>query len=45
MEKYVGTFEDGFKVPVWSMCPEMAKFHFKDWERQHGKLIEMTKIR
>lgn len=45
MEKYIGTFKDGFKTAVWSASTEMAKFHLKDWERLHGNLMETKKIR
>ncbi len=45
MEKYIGTFSDGFQVGVWSMSMEMAKFHLKDWTRQHGQLINTKKVR
>ena len=45
MEKYKGTFEDGFETAVWSASTEMAEFHFKDWERLHGKLINCKKVR
>jgi hypothetical protein len=44
MEKYIGTFADGFKVVVWSIDRNMAKFHLKDWTRLHGKLIETKKV-
>jgi len=45
MEKYIGTFADGFKTPVWSASKKMAKFHLKDWTRHHGNLVDVQKVK
>ena len=44
MEKYIGTYSDGYKTAVWSTDPEMARFHLKDWERLHGRLTSVEAL-
>lgn len=43
MEKYIGTFKDGFRAVVWSTDLNMARFHLKDWERLHGRLVSVER--
>lgn len=45
MEKYLGTYKDGFKMTVWSTDINMARFHLKDWVRLHGDLISVEHCR
>lgn len=45
MEKYVGTYADGFRTAVWAAGDDNARFHLKDWCRIHGDLVDMKKIR
>jgi hypothetical protein len=45
MEKYIGTYQDGHRIAVWSIDRNMAQFHLKDGERLHGRLITVTKVR
>ncbi len=45
MEKFVGTFQDGFRTAVWATDIEMARFHLRDWQRLHGALVEVAPLR
>lgn len=45
MEKYIGTYKDGFQVAVWAVDINAAKFHLKDWVRLHGKLTIVKKVK
>ncbi len=44
MEKYQGTFADGYLAYVWSTDIDNARFHLKDWCRLHGELVEIKLI-
>ncbi len=44
MEKYVGTFADGFHAAVWAAGEDNARLHLKDWSRLHGDLVDMKKV-
>lgn len=45
MEKYIGTYEDGYSTQVWATDLKAAKFHLKDWVRLHGKLTIVKKVK
>ena len=44
MEKYVGTFADGYMTAVWAAGDENAELHLKDWCRLHGDLVDIKKV-
>lgn len=44
MEKFKGTYKDGHQIAVWAIGEDNARFHLKDWCRQHGELIKVELI-